>query len=301
VGAPLNPDILECLRTAGRIAAAVREEGASLLRPGVKLRDVCESLEDQIRRRGGTPAFPVQSSLNAVAAHYCPAPDDDTAYAQGDVAKLDIGVHVDGWVVDTAVTVAVGGDPAGQRLVDAARAALEMAVAAVRPGVPVHRVSSAIESALRGRGLVPMRNLCGHGVGRYTVHTPPPIPNVAEPTRDVLAEGAVVAIEPFVTDGSGTSLERGRAEVFRLVRDDGPVAGARADVLEGIRAFRGLPFSRRQLRAFVGPPLEETLSALAGAGRLAAYPPLVEASGRPVAQAEHTVYVGVAGVEVLTR
>jgi methionyl aminopeptidase len=297
----VQPEVLESLRAAGRIAAAVREEGARLLRPGVRLRDVCERLEDDIQRRGGAPAFPVQSSLNAVAAHYCPAPDDDTAYAQGDVAKLDIGVHVDGWVVDTAITVAVGGDPAAQRLVDAARAALEMAVATIRPGVPVHRVSSAIESALRGRGLVPMRNLCGHGVGRYTVHTPPPIPNVAEPTRDILAEGAVVAIEPFVTDGSGTSLERGRAEVFRLLREEGPVPGARAEVMEAIRAFHGLPFARRQLRAFVGTPLEETLAALAAAGRLAAYPPLMEATGRPVAQAEHTVYVGLGGVEVLTR
>jgi methionyl aminopeptidase len=297
----LSRDVLESLRAAGRIAAAVREEGARRVLPGVRLRDVCESLEDEILRRGGAPAFPVQSSLNAVAAHYCPSPDDQTAYSQGDVAKLDIGVHVDGWVVDTAVTVAVGGDPAGQRLVDTARAALEAALAAVRPGVPVQRVSSAIESAVRARGLVPMRNLCGHGVGRYTVHTPPPIPNVGEPSRNVLAEDVVVAIEPFVTDGSGTSLERGRAEVFRLVRDDGPLAGVATEVLEAIRSFRGLPFARRQLRPLTGRVVEETLDALAAAGRLASYPPLVEATGRPVAQAEHTIYVGVGGVEVLTR
>jgi methionyl aminopeptidase len=297
----LQPEVLESLRAAGRIAAAVREEGARRVRPGVLLRDVCEGLEDEIQRRGGTAAFPVQSSLNSVAAHYCPAPDDDTVYAEGDLAKLDIGVHVDGWVVDTAVTVAVGGHPAAQRMVETARAALEAALATVRPGVAVQRVSAAIESAVRGRGLVPMRNLCGHGVGRYAVHTPPPIPNVGEPSRNVLAEGAVVAIEPFVTDGSGMSQERGRPEVFRLTRDDGSVAGIRAEVMDAIRAFRGLPFARRQLRAFAGPPLEETLAVLAAAGRLAAYPPLVEASGRPVAQAEHTVYVGAGGVEVLTR
>ena len=122
-----------------------------------------------------------------------------------------------------------------------------------------------------------------------------------EPSRNVLAEGAVVAIEPFVTDGSGMSQERGRPEVFRLTREEGPTPGVRADVLDAIRAFRGLPFARRQLRPFVGPPLEEALAALAAAGRLASYPPLVEATGRPVAQAEHTVYVGAGGVEVLTR
>src|SRR5262245_4508818 len=67
---------LELLREAGRIAAAARAHGAELIRPGAAVRDVCAAVEDEIRRRGGGLAFPAQSSRNAIAAHYCPSPDD---------------------------------------------------------------------------------------------------------------------------------------------------------------------------------------------------------------------------------
>src|SRR5688500_4271548 len=174
---------LEALRAAGHIAAAARAKGAALVRPGARLRDVCIAVEDEIRARGGGLAFPVQSSLNSVAAHYCASPDDATEYAEGDLAKLDLGVHVDGWVVDTATRGAVGGGEGG-RLVRAAAAALEAASAEVRPGVAVRRLSEVIEAAIRSFGFRPVRNLCGHGVGRWRVHMPPPIPNVPDHGRD---------------------------------------------------------------------------------------------------------------------
>jgi len=104
----MSPDVLESLRRAGRIAAEARQAGARRIVAGARVRDVCVAVEDDIHRLGGSLAFPVQSSRNHVAAHYCPSPEDETVYAEGDVAKLDIGVHVDGWVVDTALTVNVG-------------------------------------------------------------------------------------------------------------------------------------------------------------------------------------------------
>ena len=297
----MDAGALGSLREAGRIAAAAREFGARLIRAGAFVREVCEAVEDEIRRRGGELAFPVQSSRNQVAAHYCPSPDDPTTYASGDLAKLDIGVHIDGWVVDTALTVNVDDRPENRRLVEAAQAALEAALSVVGGGVEIRQVSARIEATVRSFGLRPVRNLCGHGVGRFMVHTPPPIPNVADLSRDVLAEGAVVAVEPFATEGNGQVMEEGPPEVFRLKEDPSASGNVDSDVLEAIRAFRGLPFARRQLPAFLGPRLEESLAALARQNRLAAYPPLVETSGRPVAQAEHTVYLGAQGVEVLTR
>src|SRR6185436_2469489 len=128
---------------------------------------------------------------------------------------LDIGVHIDGWVVDTALTVNVGGRPAQQRLVDAARKALEAAIAVVRPGVEIRAVSAAIESTIVSFGLRPMRSLCGHGVGRFVVHCPPAIPNVSDEGHGTLSRSAVVAIEPFATDGLGLLAEEGTPEVFR--------------------------------------------------------------------------------------
>jgi methionyl aminopeptidase len=272
-----------------------------MVRPGVRLRDVCEAVEEEIRKRGAGAAFPAQTSRNQVAAHYCPGPEDETVYEDGDVAKLDIGVHVDGWVVDTALTVNVGGHHEHRKLVEAAEAALEAAIANLRPDTTVQALSGHIERAIRSFGLQPVRNLCGHGVGRWTVHCPPPIPNVSDHGRERLSAGAVVAIEPFATSGRGVVAERGKAEVFRLDPGRDPGRTGDPDVVHAIRELKGLPFARRQLAALPREAVETTLQALARNGALTMYPPLVESTGRPVAQAEHTVYVGAEGVEVLTR
>jgi methionyl aminopeptidase len=293
--------VLDSLREAGRMASMARETGARLIVPGAALREVCETVEDEITRRGGGLAFPAQSSRNEIAAHYCASPEDGTVYAAGDLAKLDIGVHVDGWVVDTALTVNVGDRPENRPFVDAARAALESAIATAGPGVPVRRVSQSIETTLRRYGMRPMRNLCGHGVARWTVHCPPAIPNAMDGSAERLAPDAVVAVEPFATDGDGEVVERGPAEVFRLdPRRSTGTAGV-PEVVAAMRAFNGLPFARRQLAHFPRTAVEETLRALRAAGHLGVYPPLVEAKQRKVAQAEHTLYLGPDGVEVLTR
>lgn len=261
-------------------------------------------MESEIVGQGGGIAFPVQSSRNALAAHYCSAPDDTTCYAEGDLAKLDLGVHVDGWVVDTATTVNVG-DVAGNRpLVEAADAALAAAIAAATPGVSVRELSRVLEQEVRRRGLRPMRNLCGHGVGRWTVHCAPAVPNVLSPgdPDHALAAGSVIAIEPFATDGSGEVAEHGIAEVFRV-----PPAAPLDDAVEispglraAIAAFRGLPFARRQLCEFPTEAVYEALAGLRRRGVLQSYAALREAWGRPVAQAEHTLLFLEDGVEVLT-
>jgi methionyl aminopeptidase len=268
---------------------------------GALVRDVCQGVEDDIRRQGGALAFPAQCSRNEVAAHDCPSPDDDRVFGEGDLAKLDLGVHIDGWVVDTAVTVNVGDRPENRPLIDGARAALEAAIAQAGPGVAIVRLSQAIAATLRGYGVRPIRNLCGHHVGRWTVHCPPPVPNVPDGSDDRLAIGGVLAIEPFATDGGGVAAERGKAEVFRVApgQEDGiPIEPA---VAQCFRELRGLPFSRRDLKAFPRPLVEATLTLLTSQGRLAAYPPLVETMGGRVAQAEHSLLVGPDGVEVLTR
>lgn len=293
---------LDNLRHAGRVAAAARALGARKIVAGARVRDVCEEVEDEILRLGGALAFPVQSSRNHVAAHYCPGPDDPSLYSEGDLAKLDVGVHVDGHVVDTALTVNVGDRPEHRPVVEAARAALAAGIAAAGPGVPVRMLTAAIEGAIRAHGLRPMRNLCGHGVARWTVHCPPPIPNALEAGAGTaaLAPDTTIAIEPFATPGAGHVTEAGPAEVFRLdPRRDGAAAGD-PQVVAAIRGFRGLPFARRQLAQLPRASVESTLALLLSEKLLTAYAPLVEAGGQMVAQAEHTLLVTRAGVEVLT-
>jgi methionyl aminopeptidase len=297
----LSQNNLEALREAGRVAGAAREFGATRVLAGARLSDVCAAVEDFIRARGAHLAFPTQTSRNEIAAHYCPAPEEDTVYADGDLAKLDVGVHVDGWVVDTALTVNVGDRPENRRLVEAAQRALEAAIGVAGPGVPIRQLSSAIASALRGFRVRPMENLCGHHVGRWSVHSPPPVPNRPDENDDRLAAGATLAIEPFATEGLGLVAEVGTPEVFRLLPGPSELTGMTPGVAAALLEKNGLPFSRRDLKAWPRREVEAALELLARKGRLHAYAPLVETSGKKVAQAEHTIYVGPDGVEVLTR
>ena len=289
---------LEALRQAGRVAAAVRRVAALRSIAGSAVLETCEAVEREIVRLGAFPAFPVQCSIDAIAAHSCPAPGSAALLRAGSLVKWDIGVHVDGNVVDTAVSVCVGRNGLKERLIETAQAALAAALTVVAPGVAVRQIARQVETTVRSRGFAPLRHLCGHGLARWQVHGPPAIPSiVADATDDALAAGSIVAIETFVTDGSCEVVEQGEAEVFRLTL----APGADQDgLLDALHAFHGLPFARRQLTAFPPDAVRQTLRSLSQRGALAAYRPLVQAEWRPVAQAEHTVLLHANGSEVLT-
>jgi methionyl aminopeptidase len=296
----MDAHALECHRRAGRIARECRDWAVANIRPGVHVRHVLESVEDMIRARGAEPGFPAQSSRNSVAAHYCSPPGDELTYQEGDCVKVDIGVHVDGYVADTAASVDLSTDGRWKPLIRASADALSAAIATVGPGVSVGKIGAAIERAIVGAGFQPVRNLTGHGLGRWKVHTPPQIPNYGENGGGVLREGMVFAIEPFACTGRGYIRERGRAEVFMMVHPPRKAKGLDRDVLRAIEAWRGLPVARRYFRDLDPVLVEETISRLAKQGSLMRYPPLVEEDGVMVAQTEHSLYLGPEGVEVLT-
>jgi methionyl aminopeptidase len=296
----MDAHALDCHRRAGRIAKECREWAVANIRPGVHVRHVLESVEDMIRARGAEPGFPAQSSRNSVAAHYCSPPGDELTYQEGDCVKVDIGVHVDGYVADTAASVDLSTDGRWKPLIRASVDALSAAIATVGPGVSVGKIGAAIERAIVGAGFQPVRNLTGHGLGRWKVHTPPQIPNYGENGGGFLREGMVFAIEPFACTGRGYIRERGRAEVFMMVHPPRKAKGLDRDVLRAIEAWRGLPVARRYFRDLDPVLVEETISRLAKQGSLMRYPPLVEEDGVMVAQTEHSLYLGPEGVEVLT-
>lgn len=291
---------LDCHRRAGRIASECREWARENIRPGVRIRDVLETVEGMVRERGAAPGFPAQSSRNHIAAHYCSSPDDDTTYEEGDCVKVDIGVHVDGYIADTALSVDLSTDNRWTSLVKASADALAAAIATVGDGVPVGRIGAAIERTIIGAGYNPVRNLTGHGLGRWKVHTAPQIPNYADGGGGKLREGMIFAIEPFASTGQGYIRELGKAEVFMMVRPPNRARGLDRSVLKAIESWRGLPIARRYFNDLETEAVEETLSKLARQGSLMRYPPLVEEEGVMVTQTEHTMYLGPDGVEVVT-
>jgi len=298
--APTDTLALDSFRRAGRIAAECRNWAAQNIQPGVEVRFILETIEDMIRQRGAQPGFPAQSSRNSVAAHYCSPLEDPLRYEEGDCVKVDIGVHVDGYVADTATSVDLSNDRRWTPLIQASSDALAAAIATVEDGVPVGEVGAAIERTILAAGFNPVRNLTGHGLGRWKVHTPPQIPNHADRSGSRLAEGMVFAIEPFACTGRGYISERGKAEVFMMVRPPFKAKGLDRAVLKEIESWRGLPIARRYFNHLPVEAVEDTLARLARQGSLMRYPPLVEQEGVMVAQSEHSLYLGPEGVEVLT-
>jgi methionyl aminopeptidase len=291
---------LNCFRRAGSIVAECREWARETNRPGVRVRDVLEGIEEKIRERGAEPGFPAQSSRNSVAAHYCSPPDDEMRYEEGDCVKVDIGVHVDGYIADSAASVDLSTDGRWTPLVKASQEALAAAIATVGEGVAVGDVGAAIERTIEAAGFQPVRNLTGHGLARWKVHTAPQIPNYAERGGGRLKQGMVFAIEPFACTGRGLITERGKAEVFMMVRPPRKAKGLDKRIMRAIESWRGLPIARRYFNEFDAEDLEDTLGKLARQGSLVRYPPLVEQDGVMVTQTEHTLYLGPEGVEILT-
>ena len=296
----LTEEELEAYRKVGKLLAEVREQVRPLVRPGTILLEIAEVVEESIAQRGGKPAFPCNISINEVAAHYSPPANDDTSIKEGDMVKVDLGAHLDGYIADTAFTVATGEK---QELVQTVQRALEAAIAAIKPGIDVGEIGKIIEETASAAGFKPIRNLTGHSLLRWNLHGGLTVPNVKEETGQKMKVGDVVALEPFVTDGAGYVENQQKIYIFRYLRDR-PVRlrMARQLLNEVKRAYDGLPFAERWLAKKMSKlRLELTLRELVGVGALWPYHVLAERAGGKIAQAEHTVIVTEEGCEVTTR
>lgn len=282
-------------REAGALAARALRYGAERVREGAGLLEMVERVEGMVIEEGGALAFPLNVSFNEDAAHDTAAPGDERVFARGDLVKVDLGVHFDGYIADTAMTVDLG-DHAS--LVAASRNALDAAIATVRPGITAGEIGAAIQREIEALGYKPVANLTGHGLGRYDLHAGSNIPNIATAGGPVLEEGMVVAIEPFATTGSGRVTERSRAEIFRQISTRPARLPSAKRILEVARSFRGLPFARRWVHV---DKVDIGLASLVRSQTLQSYPVLHDVAGSFVSQAEHTLIVTEDGCTVTTR
>jgi methionyl aminopeptidase len=293
---------LDKLRRSGRISAQALAYGRAMIAPGARLEDIQRAVEAKIRELGGEPAFPAQMSRNHIAAHYCSPPGDPTTIQPGDIVKLDCGTHVDGYVTDNATTVDLR-DGEGSLLCTASRMALENAIAVMGPGVSLTEVGRQVETTIESLGFKPVRNLCGHGVARYTIHCAPSVPNYADAKAARLRPNMTIACEPFASDGRGMIDVDGEAEVFMLKRDLRPKDNLPAALEQALARSEGLPFARRDLERWLGTLAagEAALKTLRKKGLIDEYPPLSERPGVRIAQFEHTIFIHETGAEVMTR
>lgn len=298
----IDEEAFEKLRSSGRILRETREELKGFVRENMPIIEVCEKAEELIRRKGGKPAFPCNVSINEIAAHYTSPPNDARRIPEKSLVKVDIGAHVDGYVTDTAVTICF--NPEYREMVDAAEQALKKAVEAIRPETPTSRLGALIEQTIKSKGFKPISNLTGHSVGRYLVHAGTSLPNVAHLSFTKVKMGEAYAIEPFVTvqNAVGKVENSPEATIFRFVKQK-PLKNAYAKkLLKFIEEnFKTLPFTERWLQGVIPKKhYREAFKELLTSKAIMSYPVFVEASRKPVAQAEHTVLVVEDGCLVLT-
>jgi methionyl aminopeptidase len=282
---------LESYVKAGKIAAEVCRKVEALLKPGARLVEIADSAEAEIARLGGKPAFPLNISINEAAAHFTPQYNDEKTIGESDLVKIDVGVHVDGYIGDTAFTWCAKND----KLIAASRAVLEAAIAVVRPGVTVSEISNAICGKTEDLGVGLIVNLSGHTLDQYVFHGAPSIPNTRNDNSHAFKDGDVIAIEPFVLESNGTVRDSTPVEIYRHVFDKPIRLPEARKVLELARdRFGGLPFAKRWLIREGISPLKASLALtqLESVGAIESYPVLRESRGRRIAQSEHTIILG---------
>lgn len=292
---------LEALREAGKIAAKVRDSTIPEIEPGMKVEYICDTVNQRVQNLGGKMAFPCNVDIDHVAAHYCAPLNDKTIIPEFSLVKLDIGVHVDGYLADTAKTVCF--DQELNYLVDAAEAGLTAAITTIRPGVRASEVGASIEEAIKSHGAKPISNLTGHKLSRYVVHAGQSIPNVNGLNHHILQEGDVYAIEPFAVPptADGKVKDGPPSNIYRLQKKRS-VKGTSKKMLKHIQnEYRTLPFaSRWVLRKFNTPNGASAFQELLNSKCIMSYPQLIEKTRAKVAQAEHSVILTADGCEVTT-
>jgi methionyl aminopeptidase len=297
-----DDEALEKFYLSGKILRETREEMKSYVRENKPVIEVCEKAENLVREKGGKPAFPCNVSINEVAAHYTSPPGDKLRIPEKAVVKVDIGAHVDGYVTDTAVTVCF--NPEFKKMAEAAEEALKTAITNVHGDMLTSRIGSLIENTIKNRGFRPISNLTGHSVGRYLIHAGTSIPNVPQVSLTKIKTGEIYAIEPFVTtpDAAGRIEDEPKMTIFRLVKARSQRNLHSKQLLAYIEEnFKTLPFAERWLTNVV--PEEhhnEAFKELIASKTVMGYPIFVEATRKPVTQAEHTVLITDKSCKVLT-
>jgi len=287
---------------ACKIAREVREEMRRTVREGMPIIDICEKAEALTREKGGKPAFPCNVSVNEIAAHYTSPPNDKQTIPERSIVKVDIGVHVDGYIGDTAASVCF--DPEYVDMVNTAEEALEKAVEILRPGLSITRFGSAIQKVIKTRGFKPISNLTGHLIRRYIIHAGKSLPNVFNISTSKIKEGEVYGVEPFVTvaNAAGRVENLRESYIFRYSKHKSLKEPYAKQILKYIKNnFKTLPFTERWLSKFASSSrYKSAFSELLSSKAVISYPVFVEASRNLVAQAEYSVMVVRDGCVVLT-
>ena len=299
----MNEEIREHYMNAGAIAAEARDATIEKVKPGVRYIDIVHLVEHIIHEKGARPAFPVNISVNSIAAHFTPLDDDNQVFQEGDLVKIDVGVHVEGYIADTALTLEVDTDN-NSSLIQASAEALNEAIQLVKPGVSPSTIGKKVEKTITKYSMKPIDNLTGHSLNRYNLHSGMSIPSIASMTFQRRPKtDDVVAVEPFATTGSGHVISGRGSNIymlknsvnFRRLRDH----RSRLILKKLQHEFKTLPFASRWCHDVISN-VDVSLHWLEQKGMIHHFPQLIEQNKGMVSQKEHTMIITDDGCQVTT-
>jgi len=285
----LTPKQKEKILQAGKIASEVKEWVKPQIKKGMPLLELAEKIENKIIELKGKPAFPTNLSINEIAAHYTPSYNDD-AVAHG-LLKVDLGVHVDGWIADTAFSVDLENNSENKKLIEASEKALKSAIKEAENKSSLGEIGKAVQETIESYKFSPIINLTGHEMEEYELHAGLTILNIDNTKKESLHKG-LFAIEPFATTGSG-KIHEGKPSGIYILIDTKNVRNPDArKILDFIKEeYQTLPFCSRWLVKKFGLKSLFALKQLEENGNLHQYPQLIEVSHAKVSQAENTILV----------
>ena len=270
---------------AGKIGKNALNYAQSLIEPGALFYDVAEKTEQYIKDNGEVPSFPVNLSINNEAAHYTPFEGDKKKFKTGDLVKVDLGAMVDGYMSDNATTVEVGNTGKYSDLIDATREALNAAIKILRPMVNIYRIGEEIENAIDAYGFKPVKNLGGHGINRYDLHSEIFIPNYNDGNDETIKTEKAIAIEPFASTGIGMIHNGPLGNIYII--DDTKVRDKNEMIYKN---FNTIPFAERWL-AKITPEYKKYINKTMQNRYVSGFPILKEHNKSMIAQSEHTILI----------
>jgi len=293
---------------AGEISIEVKRYARSFIKKDMLLLEIADKIESKIIELGGKLAFPTNTSINEVAAHYTPSHNDETK-AHG-LMKIDLGVHVDGYIADTAFSLDLENDEENKKLIEASQKALSNAIELIKNNfgggrdsskLTTNQIGKTIQETIESHGFSPIINLSGHEIKQHELHAGLNIPNIDDKKEITLKKG-LYAIEPFATNGSG-KVHDGKPSGIYIVTDSKNIRSSIArEVLEFIlEEYYTLPFCSRWLVKKFGVKALFGLRQLEENGNLHHFPQLIETGKGKVAQTEHTILIDDDCVKVTTE
>ncbi len=284
----MEQEVIEDYVQAGKIAKQVVEFAKGLIKPGMKLLEIADRVEEKIIGLGGGIAFPVNLSLNEVAAHYAPSSSDEKI-AEG-LLKVDIGVEINGYIADTAFSLDLTEDKKYTEMIGTNEKALANVLKKLNSESVVSDVADLLHEISDETDFLIINNLSGHSLSQYQVHSGTTISNYVNSNYKELKD-MVIAIEPFFTTGRGEVYEAEHGEIFMLENEEKQVRNPDArKLLDFIKEnYKTKPFCRRWLEKKGFAKLNFLFGVLINEGVLYNFPVLVEKDKAPVSQAEHTV------------